>query len=112
MKAFLTGSHAYGTPHEDSDVDLVVRCDHATMITLVALFAPTRLEEQERKKESGDGDTHQFRIGKLNLIICTTDARFEAWKKGTATLQVIAPVTREQACKMFAKLFETAKEKP
>lgn len=107
MKAFITGSHAYGTPHEKSDVDLVVRCDESTMLKLVELCAPALLDEEPK---SGDGETHQFKVGKFNLIMCTTDARFEAWKKGTATLQVIAPVTREQACKMFAKLFETAKE--
>lgn len=35
MNAFITGSHAYGTPREDSDIDLVVLVEDES--TLAAL---------------------------------------------------------------------------
>lgn len=90
--AFLTGSHAYGTPHEGSDVDLVVfMSEDATYDLLDAMGI----------KEDNDGyslkNGYQFKAGKLNIIICTREDDYLAWSKGTTELRKVAPVTRAEA---------------
>lgn len=70
MNAFITGSHAYGTPNKDSDVDLVVRMSKATLKKLHEL--------------SGIKEGEPLRFGNLNLIACTNDLEMAVWKVGTA----------------------------
>lgn len=106
MKAFITGSHAYGKPHPESDVDLVLRVDEKTRANLVRLLAETG--EVGDQYEAG---VLQFKTGKLNLILCVTDAQYGAWKTGTDGLCALAPVTREQAVTLFKSLFEIVKAK-
>ena len=107
--AFVTGSRVYGKPHADSDVDFVVRCSMYEARELAELLE-VNLEESESYEEQ----SIQFRVGKLNLILCTTDKRFDAWAKGTGELFGRAlqgeTISREEACAHFAKLF--AGEKP
>lgn len=98
MNAFLTGSHAYGSPSDDSDVDLVVRCDEETRAKLVELFAPPEVAQY-------GASVQQFKVGKLNLILCTSDERFRAWSQGTEFLREVAPVERSKAVRVFKALF-------
>lgn len=71
MRAFITGSRAYGKPREDSDIDLVVRVSGDAAELLWDLSE----------------DDKSCRFGRLNLILCTTDEKFAAWK--VATQQMI-----------------------
>jgi nucleotidyltransferase-like protein len=95
--AFITGSHAYGTPTEKSDIDLVVRVTKETRDRLIDLLAV----ELTSDNEYGDG-VLQIKTGKLNLIFALTDAQFDAWKNSTQKLIMQAPVTREQAVTLIA----------
>ena len=91
-EALLSGSHAYGTPHPDSDVDLVVY-----------------LSPDDARKLIDNADSVVFhspgyrscRYGKLNLMVCIDDKHYEVWKDGIGELKLNAPVTREFAIALF-----------
>lgn len=104
MKAFLTGSYAYGTPHKDSDVDLVVAVDNQTYLKL-----------WELSENSG-----KLVFGNLNLVAFNIDdpkeiQRYHDWAKVNADLinmkNIIGPLTHEQACIAFANAGVDAKYK-
>lgn len=98
---FITGSHAYGIPHENSDVDLV-------------LYMPpdegNKLYELLKEYNYYQGTPYEgacsycLKIGKLNLIICLAPELYDAWKNGTEQLKQIAPVTRDEAIAVLSKL--------
>jgi len=77
MKAFLTGSHAYGRPGPTSDIDLCVLVD------------PILAGKLRDMSES----TKTVRFGKLNLILCESDTEFAAWKMTTKRLLQIKTAT-------------------
>lgn len=82
--AFVTGSRVYGTPREDSDVDLCVVISSEDLAVLTELA-------------DGDGaSSASIRFGKLNLI-ALTPANYEAWLESTETLKLRKPVTRDEA---------------
>lgn len=92
MQAFITGSRAYGKPKPFSDIDLVVRVDEATARML--------FEFSDVKNKAV--------FGSLNLILCTSDAQYAAWKVGTEELRHReGPSTREQAVTVFQALLES-----
>jgi len=64
MNAFITGSYAYGVPHKNSDIDLVVCLD--------GIDEDTLWDHSESDKSC--------RFGKLNLILLSPD-RFAEWKR-------------------------------
>lgn len=100
--AFLTGSRAYGTPREDSDVDLVIRVrDAATLAAIIEAADPT---DATNKPSAVGFRTASFRFGTLNLIIAHTDRQYADWRDGTATLIAEKPVTRERAVEVFSEL--------
>ncbi len=86
--AFITGSRAYGTPREDSDVDLVV---------LVESEDGAMLWEQGVSQEG----EKTCRFGKLNLLVFESRERFNKWRDVTEELQRKRPVTRDEAVKAF-----------
>lgn len=96
--SFLTGSRVYGTPTDESDIDLVVRMNDGDIEDLKMLCG-------EDLHEYG-GEHCSLHFGTLNLIICADDMRFESWRKGTEELIRRAPVTREEAVEHFQSLFE------
>ena len=104
--AFITGSHAYGTPTEESDVDLVVPCSAKTALRLIELLE-TEAEETARYF-TGRTPLVTFRFGRLQLILAATPESYDVWKKGTQQLIKQAPVTRDEAVALFAKLREKA----
>jgi len=73
MKAFITGSHAYGRPSSKSDIDLVVLADQFAADKLRALSESTKT----------------VRFGRLNIILCFTENEFEAWKTTTDRLSKV-----------------------
>lgn len=94
MNAFLVGSRVYGTPREDSDIDLVVRIDHEQAQMIRALADPPK----------GNDPVGVVRFGKLNLIICETDGGYEAWREGMDEVMDefrSGPVTRDRAMEIF-----------
>lgn len=86
MNAFLTGSHAYGTPRPDSDIDLCVLMDNSQDMELLYQHSADR-------GSTGDG----LEFGKLNIIAHTQKWVFEAWRDATAELAARKPVTRHEA---------------
>lgn len=104
QNALLTGSRVYGTPHEKSDVDLVILMDPNDASCLGSIMGA----------EKGEPDdcypTIQFKAGMLNVIVETNPEKLSAWKKGTAMLAERAPVTREDAVELFKKLFGEVKD--
>jgi predicted nucleotidyltransferase len=112
--AFLTGSHAYGTPHDKSDVDIVVRMEQSEMDKVTNLVRNlahpfeedgVHVFEQEEMSESQTCEhSVSVRLGKFNLIACSTDDSFELWKDGTRILKEARPVTRDHAIAVFDRL--------
>lgn len=103
-RPFITGSHAYSTPHEKSDVDLVVRMDAGVCYQLGKLLG---ISKQAQNEDDPDAEYNRtsLRIGNLNLIICETDAEYDYWKEGTELLIKQKPVTRDFAIKFLDDLY-------
>jgi predicted nucleotidyltransferase len=93
--AFLTGSHAYGTPRKGSDIDVVVRMDEDQAVALAGHLS-TELRETHYPRASV-----RLKHGQLDIIAVCNDEEFEAWRRITDFLVSIAPVTRDQAVKAF-----------
>jgi len=95
-QSFITGSHAYGTPRPNSDIDLVVLVDAGCCQKLCHLG-------QRGSRVLAEGDGKAF-FGNLNLILVTDEKQFDMWAKGTAELMAMAPVTREVAKAHFTSM--------
>lgn len=106
MKAFITGSHAYGKPHDRSDVDLVLRVDDETRTKLVSLLHPGITDD-----DYSEG-VLQFKVASLNLILCVTDEQYAQWLIGTQELCALAPVTRDFAVQTFKRIFGKPEQLP
>jgi hypothetical protein len=89
-KSFITGSHAYGIPTEDSDIDIAV-C--LTRDEIVKLW---QMSDSKSK----------LMFGKINLVCFNFDdeedmQRFEKWKTTNDSLVAKRPVTKEEAIQAF-----------
>ena len=91
--AFITGSHAYGTPGPKSDIDLVLPLD-PEVIKVLRQLADTGSDPP--------GST-SMRFGKVNLIVPDTAESLKVWPQGTAELAARKPVTRSEAVSVFVK---------
>lgn len=80
-EAFLSGSRVYGTPHEWSDIDLVVLCSPEVEVLLRA----------------ASGGYNSIKFGHLNVITCTDEDTYNKWKTVTEALTILRPVTKQQA---------------
>ena len=93
MSAYLTGSHAYGTPRADSDVDLVVHIPlgHEAAVLL-----------KNASHVCFDGPSSMsLMFGRLNLIVFREIDEFDKWREVTDALASKAPVTRDEAVAAF-----------
>lgn len=99
MKSFITGSYAYGTPNEDSDIDLVVLIENSAEISELRKLADKNPDYSHSESPAGNS----LRFGKLNLIVCHGEAMFAMWRAGTDFLKKKAPVTRQKAMDYFAR---------
>lgn len=104
MNAFITGSHAYGTPTKESDIDLVVLLSDKDYDKLTGIVEDT-------KDASWDGpelgyDSTSLRFGSLNIICLTDNKAYVAWRDGTIQLKKEAPVTRERAIEVLSGLLD------
>ena len=100
MNAFLTGSRAYGTPREDSDIDLVAMMTSGTLDELAKIL-DTDDEGESAVMYDGSSATACLRFGNLNLLVVTRIEDYEAWHEGTMELIGRKPVTREEAVELF-----------
>lgn len=82
MKAFLTGSRVYGTPTEDSDIDLVIYCDTST---------------KEKLIELSDNGKMPCMFGKLNIIFAINETQYKAWSEAKEHCNLFKPISRELA---------------
>jgi uncharacterized protein (TIGR02996 family) len=107
VRAFVTGSRAYGIPRNHytaigyarSDLDLVV-C--VTSDEMSKLFEEAYLTGDVAG--SGGPEDCSLRFGNLNLI-CTTDPeRYRIWWEGTQELLEMAPVSRTVAVNTFSRI--------
>lgn len=110
--AFITGSRAFGTPRQDSDVDLVVLVSKEDAQTLFAQFYDTEDKASMLTKlqmaMNMAPNSFPLHIGKLNLIVCSDEKVYNGWLAGTASLKAQAmsgtPATRDDAIKVFNEL--------
>lgn len=107
--SFLTGSHVYGTPGPESDIDLVVR---------VSSQEAEKLQEQAdkvcgRQYKNLDENLVILRFGKLNLICCITNNQLSAWREATeAALDESTlrghPLKKKEVVPIFQRIFKKA----
>jgi hypothetical protein len=102
MQAFITGSHVYGQPHPDSDIDMVLLCRQP--------------ETEDLLVATSDNEEVPVQYGKLNLIICDSHEKYQAWKDAmiqcvTHRVRVNRPLTREEAVKIHNACGATGYEK-
>jgi len=73
---FITGSHAYGDPRPDSDIDLVININDSELKDFL-------IDCSEEENNS------VCRFGNLNLVICD-DEQYDTWKHVTEQLKLEA----------------------
>lgn len=99
--AHIGGSRAYGTPRENSDVDLVV------LVTLPEAYILGN-NADEPNEPRGERKSFPVRYGRLNLIVCFEQETYDRWLSGKVRLQERArdgaKVSREDAIAMFNAL--------
>jgi hypothetical protein len=101
LMTFISGSHAYGVPNEDSDIDLVIKVASRE----VALWLYEMLNDDYSGSDTPAYGSISIKHGKLNLICCWDENVYEIWRKGTIQLQSLQnKATREQAIALFENL--------
>lgn len=98
--AFLTGSHAYGTPGPKSDIDLVVMLERDTVVLL--------MKAADVGSDLPGSGSVSMRFGALNLIVPTSVKSLGVWQQGTADMLARKPVTRATAVYHFSQLRKRA----
>jgi predicted nucleotidyltransferase len=98
MKAFLTGSHIYGNPTGDSDIDLVIRIEDGAFDQLLS---------------QSDSGTLPLKFGKLNLIAARTDEDFAGWLLGKKlclekVLKLNRSLTKDECIKIHEEVRQAA----
>lgn len=112
MKAFVTGSRAYGRPRPDSDIDLVVLVSSYDLERLRAQADPDPKMGKGTDSDPGtpgqeEHPTASLRFGKLNLICVTDPIAYGVWLKGTEELRKRPDdVDRDEAVAFFRALRE------
>jgi hypothetical protein len=95
LKSFFTGSRTYGTPRADSDLDLAIRVSYEELAKIVVSNVADEVIWYD------NSPTASLKFGKLNVIACLTDDAFEKWALSTTSLELRAPVTRDEAIKQY-----------
>lgn len=98
--AFLTGSWAYGTTHEKSDVDLVIHISEADLERFKSV-----LSRYDGVIIKGKGS---IKVGPLNLVCHTDESMVEAWRTATKELEQRRPVTKPEAIRCIDGAIEYA----
>jgi len=84
---FITGSRIYGSPTEDSDLDMVIIAREHEWDFLV----------------DNQGGKFPVRYGKLNLILCRNSREYDSWKEARDLCikrknKIGRPLTKDEAC--------------
>jgi hypothetical protein len=99
---FVTGSWAYGIPHAESDLDLVIYLPHSSPdYDLLQL-----LKDSVHNPDHVSAD-HSVRFGGktgINIIVANTLPEFALWKAGTEYLKIVGPVLHNEANAYFDSL--------
>lgn len=114
MQNFITGSQAYGIPHEGSDIDLVCLLSREEIVRLSDL-SDNPLDDSKVTGYFGCTDRDYFgefcesfnlslKFGKLNLICTSSLSEFNIWKVVTNELVAKKPVTRDYAVNRFKEV--------
>lgn len=109
MTAFLTGSRLYGQPTPESDVDLVIHMSPERAKKFMDALDPEMLPKHmtpEDRARYGLGDQITFRFGKLNLILCLTLTRTDAWLDATQRCERLANIAGRMPRKTSVELFQ------
>lgn len=106
-RSFLTGSYAYGTPRPDSDIDLVALVSPGEIHWLAKAAGD---DAHLAKSAPSERNSASLRFGKLNLILVTTEALYDAWRQDTEDLKSRRPVTRDEAVRVLKALCDAASE--
>lgn len=106
--AFLTGSRVYGTPREDSDLDLVVYMPGTAEDKLLEAVADKFGQLKDTTYHDAVPNV-PYTFGKLNLIVCVSVERYESFFRARTRCLQEAPVTRERAIEIHKE--ERAREK-
>jgi predicted nucleotidyltransferase len=111
LKAFVSGSYAYGRPRPSSDIDLVVFVTEADLARIRRAAGRRRhgpskgLMKPRRSAADYQSLTGvPFRFGDLNLICVTDERAYKIWRTGTVRLKKRRPVTRETAVREFQRI--------
>lgn len=89
---FLTGSRALGLDTEESDWDYLVRADHVAHLLDIDML---RRGKKDYFPTMGIGVAYRSRyaggdgVVVLNILVCETEAVFQAWSTCTAQMQWI-----------------------
>lgn len=95
MRAFITGSRAYGKPTKTSDIDLVVFTDVPTAVTLAKLA------------DGSPKDDQPIRYGRLNLVLVTDDKSWAAWFMATECMKNSGErYTKEEAAAVIDQYYD------
>lgn len=110
MKSFITGSRCYGAPNSYSDIDLVVRMTKDEAEELIA--HSDKAPSEANIEKYGIDNLLCIRFGNLNMLICTNDSCFLAWKIGTEKCykrceELNRPLSRKEAVAIFTDIFCT-----
>ena len=95
--AVIGGSRAYGTPREDSDVDMVILVSQEDLALLMENFDNTKVGATEPTPAYANEAGTSLRVGNLNLIVTTNPEVYALWEDGINYLKSQKPVTREFA---------------
>lgn len=85
LQSFITGSYAYGTPTESSDIDMVILLNSGNVLH-------TNFLKMQDVTES-----NKIMFGNLNIIAVYEQETFDAWQFATEELIKRKPVTRQEA---------------
>ena len=99
MQPFITGSRAYGTPKEESDIDIVLLVESDVIQELQEMCDQPDDFETYLGIDTGGDITTSIRFGKLNMILHTRPEKYNAWKEATDELIQRKPVARDEAVK-------------
>lgn len=99
MVGFITGSHAYGVPQPDSDLDVVLSVTPKEWDAFMSITDVT-------DPGNTTSPTPTIRTGRLRIVLCSELRlpEYNLWRRGTDDLQARAPVSQEEAIAYFEAL--------
>lgn len=106
MFSFITGSRRYGTPRDDSDLDLVIYCPNYQTERAIRAATGKKLTPKAMKQP--------VRFGNLNLIIVRTPQEWTAWYSGTEMMAMDAnyqPKPKRRNKKAAKKFFDKIRKR-